>query len=260
MAFFLGLKLINLHHNVKNKKMQIDILGIVAHPDDAELSFSGTLLEHKKMGYSIGVIDLTQGELGTRGTSETRAEEAKRANEILGLDVRVNLGLADGFFENNKANQLKVVEQIRKFTPKIVITNAIQDRHPDHGRAARLVETSCFLAGLPKIETNLNGITQNAHRPKRIYFSIQSTSHKPDIVIDISDSFEKRMESMYAFKSQFFNPNDKTNEPETFISSERFAKSVEARARDFGQRIGVEFAEGFIVKHQLGVKSLFDLK
>lgn len=239
--------------------MHIDILGIVAHPDDAELSFAGTLVAHKKMGYTIGVVDLTRGELGTRGTQEIRAQEAAKASEILDLDIRENLGLADGFFEDNQTNQLKVIEQIRKFTPKIVITNAIQDRHPDHGKAAKLVETSCFLAGLPKVKTSFEETEQKAHRPEKVLFSMQGTTHEPDLVVDISDTFEIKMASMMAFASQFHSTNEQTDEPETFISSDRFKKSVEARAREFGHRIGVDFAEGFLVKHQIGVKNLFDL-
>lgn len=237
--------------------MTIDILAIVAHPDDVELSFGGTLLAHQRMGYKTGIIDLTKGELGTRGTPEIRASEAKKASEILKLSVRDNLGLPDGFFGNSKENQLEVVKQIRKYRPKIVITNAIYDRHPDHTRGSQLVETACFIAGLKAVETEWEGKKQDFHRPDRLYFSIQSTAHEPDLLVDISDVIEERRDAINAFKSQFFDPN--SNEPETFISSEGFMSMLESRARDWGQRMGVTYAEGFKVKHFIGVKSLFDL-
>lgn len=237
--------------------MKLDILAIVAHPDDVELAFGGTLLVHEKQGYKTGVLDLTKGELGTRGTPEIRAKEAEDAARILKLSVRENLGLADGFFENNKENQLKVAEQIRRFQPKIVITNAMYDRHPDHSRGAQLVETACFIAGLKAVETEWEGAKQQAYRPEKLYFSIQSTAHVPDVLVDVSDVIEERRAAINAFKSQFYDPN--SNEPETFISSKGFMSMLESRTREWGQRIGVEYAEGFQVKHFLGVKSLFDL-
>ncbi|MEO9485596.1 MAG: bacillithiol biosynthesis deacetylase BshB1 [Ekhidna sp.] len=237
--------------------MKLDILAIVAHPDDVELSFGGTLLAHQKKGYKTGVLDLTKGELGTRGTPEIRAKEAKDAGEILKLSARENLGIADGFFENNRENQLKVVEQIRHFQPKIVITNSIYDRHPDHTRGAQLVETACFIAGLKAVGTKWKGEVQEAYRPEKLYFSIQSTAHEPDLLVDISDVIEERRDAINAFKSQFYDPN--SEEPETFISSKGFMDMLESRTREWGQRIGVEYAEGFKVKHFIGVKSLFDL-
>ena len=237
--------------------MKLDILGITAHPDDAELSFGGTLLVHKEMGYKTGIIDLTEGELGTRGTPEIRAEEAKRASEILGLDVRENLRLQDGFFENNKVNQLKVIEQLRRFQPKIVITNATYDRHPDHTRGSQLVETAFFLSGLREIKTNWDGKQQEAYRPEKLYFCIQSIDHVPDIIVDISGVIEKRREAIQAFKSQFFDPN--SSEPATYISSQNFIRMLEARAIVWGQKIGVDFAEGFTTKRAIGVKNMFDL-
>ncbi|WP_436515960.1 bacillithiol biosynthesis deacetylase BshB1 [Ekhidna sp. To15] len=237
--------------------MKLDILAIVAHPDDVELSFGGTLIKHQKMGFQTGILDLTQGELGTRGTPEIRAKEAADASKILNLSVRENLGLEDGFFENNKSNQLKVAEQIRRFQPRIVITNSIYDRHPDHTRGAQLVETSCFIAGLKAVETQWEGNKQSAFRPERLYFSIQSTAHEPDLLVDISDVIQERRDAINAFKSQFYDPN--SEEPETFISSKGFMTMLESRAREWGQRVGVEYAEGFKVKHFLGVKSLFDL-
>lgn len=237
--------------------MKLDILAIVAHPDDVELSFGGTLLAHQKMGFKTGILDLTKGELGTRGTPEIRAKEARDASEILKLSVRENLGLDDGFFENSKENQLKVAQQIRRFQPKIVITNSIYDRHPDHTRGSQLVETACFIAGLKAVETEWDGEEQAAVRPDKLYFSIQSTAHEPDVLIDISDVIEERRAAIQAFKSQFYDPN--SEEPETFISSQGFMTMLESRAREWGQRIGVEYAEGFKVKHFIGVKSLFDL-
>lgn len=238
--------------------MKLDILALVAHPDDVELSFGGTLLVHSALGYKTGIVDLTKGELGTRGTPEIRAQEAAEAAEILELSVRDNLGLEDGFFENNKFNQLKVVEQIRRFQPEIVITNSIYDRHPDHTRSAQLVETAFFLAGLKAIKTSYEGKEQVPFRPSKLYFSIQSTAHEPDLLVDISKVVDKRRQAINAFKSQFFDPN--SQEPETFISSQGFMTMLESRAREFGQRIGVEYAEGFKVKHAIGVKNLFDLQ
>lgn len=237
--------------------MKLDILAIVAHPDDVELSFGGTLLSHQKMGYKTGILDMTKGELGTRGTPEIRAQEAADATKILKLSVRENLGLEDGFFENNKENQLKVAQQIRRFQPKIVIANSIYDRHPDHTRGSQLVETACFVAGLKAVETEWEGEKQKAFRPDRLFFSIQSTAHEPDLLVDISDVIQERRDAINAFKSQFYDPN--SNEPETFISSKGFMSMLESRTREWGQRIGVEYAEGFKVKHFLGVKNLFDL-
>lgn len=237
--------------------MDLDILGITAHPDDVELSFGGTLLVHKEMGYKTGIVDLTEGELGTRGTPEIRAQEAQEAGEVLGLSARENLRLPDGFFENNKANQIKVIEQIRRYRPKIVITNATYDRHPDHVRGSQLVETAFFISGLKEVKTQWGGKSQEAYRPEKLYFCIQSIAKEPDLVVDISSVIEKRREAINAFKSQFFDPESK--EPETYISSKGFMDMLEARAIDWGQKIGVKYAEGFTVKHSLGVKNLFDL-
>ncbi len=237
--------------------MKIDILGIVAHPDDVELSFGGTLLVHQKKGYKTGIIDLTKGELGTRGTPQIRAKESAEASKILKLSVRENLGLTDAFFENSKENQLRVVEQIRKYQPAIVITNAIYDRHPDHPRSSSLIETACFLAGLPSLKTELDGEEQEAFRPSKLYFCIQSITREPDLLVDVSEVEEQRIEAIKAFKSQFYDP--KSEEPETYISSSGFMKMIEARSREFGHRIGVDHAEGFNVKHFIGVKDLFDL-
>ncbi|MEM6643651.1 MAG: bacillithiol biosynthesis deacetylase BshB1, partial [Bacteroidota bacterium] len=237
--------------------MTLDILGITAHPDDAELSFGGTLLVHKELGYATGIVDLTEGELGTRGTPEIRAEEAKKAGKVLGLSARENLRLPDGFFEVSKVNLLKVVEQIRRFRPKIVITNAVYDRHPDHGRGAELVETAFFLAGLREIKTNWDGKSQQAYRPDKLYYCIQSIEREPDLIVDISHVYEKRDEAIHAFKSQFFDPE--SSEPATYISSQNFIRMLKARSIVLGQKIGVDYAEGFTVKRSIGVKNLFDL-
>ena len=237
--------------------MKLDILAIVAHPDDVELAFGGTLLVHQKLGYKVGILDLTKGELGTRGTPEIRNQEAQDAAKILELSVRENLGIADGFFENNKENQLKIASQIRRFQPRIVITNSIYDRHPDHTRGAQLVETACFIAGLKAVETEWEGGKQEAYRPEKLYFAIQSVAQEPDILVDISEVIDGRRAAISAFKSQFYDPN--SDEPDTYISSKGFMNMLEARAIEFGQRIGVEYAEGFKVKHFLGVKGLFDL-
>ena len=237
--------------------MDLDILAIVAHPDDVELSFGGTLIVHKNLGYKTGILDLTKGELGTRGTPEIRAAEAEKAAKILRVDMRENLGLEDGFFENNKDNQLKLAAQIRKYRPKLVITNATYDRHPDHVRSAQLVESACFIAGLKAVKTLDEGAEQAAYRPDKIYFSIQSTAHEPDLLVDISEVIEERREAINAFKSQFYDPE--STEPETYISSKNFMNMLEGRATEFGQRIGVAYAEGFKIKHFLGVKNLFDL-
>ncbi|MEQ9405032.1 MAG: bacillithiol biosynthesis deacetylase BshB1 [Cyclobacteriaceae bacterium] len=237
--------------------MKLDILAIVAHPDDVELSFGGTLLVHQKAGYKTGIVDLTKGELGTRGTPEIRSQEAEAAGRILKLSARENLGLPDGFFENSKESQLKVAGMIRKYRPKLVITNSIYDRHPDHPRCAQLVETACFIAGLKAVKTKHSGQEQEAHRPDKLYFSIQSTSHEPDVLVDVSSAVEERKQAIMAFGSQFFDPE--SQEPETFISSKGFMDMIDARSKEFGLRIGVEHAEGFQVKHFLGVKDLFDL-
>ena len=237
--------------------MKLDILGITAHPDDVELSFGGTLLVHRENGYKTGIVDLTEGELGTRGTPEIRAQEAKDAGEILGLSARENLRLPDGFFENNKNNQLKIIEQLRRFQPRIVITNAVYDRHPDHTRGAQLVETAFFLSGLREIKTSWDGKTQDPYRPEKLYFCIQSIDREPDLIVDISGVIEKRREAIQAFKSQFFDPN--SSEPATYISSQNFIRMLEARAIVWGQKIGVDYAEGFTTKRSIGVRNLFDL-
>jgi bacillithiol biosynthesis deacetylase BshB1 len=237
---------------------KLDILVLPVHPDDAELGCAGTILKHLAEGKKVGIADLTRGELGTRGSAEIRAKEAALSAEILGLTVRENLELPDGFFENTKAFQFKVIEVIRKYQPEIVITNAFHDRHPDHGRASQLVEASVFLAGLRKIETSLDGTPQKEWRPRLLLHFIQDNYIKPDVVIDVTDYWDKKIESIHAFSSQFYNP-EWDNEPQTYISTPEFIQVVEARAREYGKTIGVKFAEGFTSRKTLGVNSLFEL-
>lgn len=238
--------------------MKLDILAFAAHPDDVELSCSGTLIKHIKMGYKVGICDLTRGELGTRGSAELRKIEADKATKIIGNSVRENLGFADGFFSNDKEHQLKIIEIIRKYQPEIVLCNAINDRHPDHPRASNIVSEACFYSGLTKIETSNNGVKQNAWRPKNVYHYIQFRYIEPDFVVDISDELEQKIESVKAYSSQFYQPS--SNEPETAISSKQFFDSISERASEFGKTIGVKYAEGFTKERYLGVNNLFDLK
>ncbi|MBB6610145.1 bacillithiol biosynthesis deacetylase BshB1 [Pontibacter sp. Tf4] len=238
--------------------MKLDILAFASHPDDAELGCAGTIVAHIAAGKKAGIVDLTRGELGTRGTPETRAAEAAAASEILGLSIRENLGFADGFFVNDKAHQLKVVEKIRQYKPELVLMNAIHDRHPDHGKGSQLVSEACFLAGLKMIETfGPEGEQQEAWRPKAVYHFIQDRYIKPDVVVDITPYWEKKLESIRAFKSQFYNPEDTSQN--TYISSPEFMEFIEARAKEYGHAIGVTYGEGFTVERLIGVKNLFDL-
>src|SRR5688572_13207763 len=238
--------------------MKLDILAFAAHPDDIELSCAGTLLTHIQAGKKVGIVDLTRGELGTRGTPEIRLQESEAATKVMGIHARENLGMADGFFENNRAHQLQVIAAIRKYQPEIVLMNAISDRHPDHGRASTLVSESCFLAGLKQIETvSETGEKQTAWRPKNVYHYIQDRHHNPDLIVDISAHWDKKVESIKAFRSQFFDPN--SSEPNTYISSPEFLKFLEARSREMGHLVGVEFGEGFTKERHVGVKNLFDL-
>ncbi|REE02038.1 bacillithiol biosynthesis deacetylase BshB1 [Marinoscillum furvescens] len=240
------------------EQQKINILAIAAHPDDVELSCAGTLISHLDRGYTTGIIDLTQGELGTRGTPAQRQEEAQAAAEIMGLSVRENMGFRDSFFVNDESHQLALVEKIRKYQPDVVLTNATYDRHPDHGKGAQLVEEACFKAGLKMVKTtDENGDEQAAWRPKKLYFAIQSVSQNPDFFVDISEAHAKKMEAIRAYKSQFYNPE--SNEPQTYISKPEFMQMIEARAIEYGHRIGVRFAEGFTTKQFLGVKDLYHL-
>lgn len=237
--------------------MKLDILVVAVHPDDAELGCSGTILKHLAEGKKVGIVDLTRGELGTRGTAETRSEEARTAGQILGVHVRENVGLKDGFFQNDEDSQRLLISALRKYRPEIVLGNAIDDRHPDHGRAATLINDSVFLAGLPKVKTQWEGEDQEAWRPRLLLHYIQDKYLKPDILIDITPHWSKKLEAIRAFKTQFFTPD--SDEPETYISSPEFLAGVEARAREFGKSIQVTYAEGFTCKKLLGVRSLFDL-
>lgn len=235
-----------------------DILAIGAHPDDIELAASGTILAHIALGYSAAAVDLTRGELGTRGNAEIRAKEAEASAQILGLTERINLGLKDGFFEPDEASLLRLIEAIRYFKPTIVLANAVSDRHPDHGRAGHFINRACFLAGLQRIETSYLGIVQEPHRPKAIYHYIQERHLKPDLVVDISEWFDKKMQSILAFSTQFYNPE--SNEPSTPISSEDYLKFLDGRARDFGRLIGAKYGEGFTVARAPGVDDLLRLR
>ncbi|GAA3966631.1 bacillithiol biosynthesis deacetylase BshB1 [Mucilaginibacter dorajii] len=239
--------------------MKLDILVLSVHPDDAELGCSGTILKHIALGHKVGIVDLTRGELGTRGSAEIREQEATAAAGILGVAVRDNLGIPDGFFQNTKEYQLKVIGAIRKYRPKIIITNAYHDRHPDHGRANELVEASAFLSGLRKIETFNDGEVQEAWRPDLVLHFIQDRYIKPDILIDITEYWDKKIESIYAYGSQFFNP-EWSDEPQTYISTPEFINVVAARASEFGKSIGAKYAEGFTSRKILGVDDLFALK
>lgn len=238
--------------------MIVDILAIGVHPDDVELSCSGTLLEQIENGYSVGLVDLTQGELGTRGSAEIRLKEAEDAANLLGADFRENLGMKDGFFEFSENNLRKIIVSIRAHRPKIVLANAIKDRHPDHGRAAKLVHQACFLAGLRKIETELNGKSQEAWRPKNIYHYIQDRAVEPDFVFDISNVIEQKMEVIRAFKSQFYDPDSK--EPSSPISGKDFMDFIVAKASNFGREAGFQYAEGFTSAKKIGVQDLFDIR
>jgi bacillithiol biosynthesis deacetylase BshB1 len=239
--------------------LKLDILVLAVHPDDAELGCGGTILKHIALGKKVGIVDLTRGELGTRGSAEIRDSEAEAAGKILGLTVRENLAIPDGFFQNTKEYQLKVIEAIRKYQPEIIITNAYHDRHPDHGRANELVDTAAFLSGLRKIETYANGELQEPWRAEILLHFIQDEYIKPDILVDVTDFWDKKVESIYAYGSQFHNP-DWEDEPQTYISSPEFIQIVEARAREYGKVIQVKFAEGFTSRRILGVDNLFNLK
>ncbi|SMG15323.1 bacillithiol biosynthesis deacetylase BshB1 [Marivirga sericea] len=235
--------------------MKLNILAFAAHPDDIELACAGTLAKHAEMGEDVGIIDLTEGEMGTRGTPKQRLKEAAESAAVLGVKVRENLGFEDAFFKNDLAHQTEIVRKIRQYKPEIVLANAVSDRHPDHGKASDLLSESIFLAGLKKFETkDANGQLQEAYRPNKVYHYIQSLPIKPDFVVDVSEQWTKKMKSVKAFASQFHNPE--SDEPETYISSPRFMKMIEARAMQFGQIIGVDYAEGFTVERYLGVKDL----
>ena len=233
--------------------MKLDILAFGVHPDDVELGCSGTLLAAIAEGKKVGVVDLTRGELGTRGTAEIRLQEATQAAAILGLSARDNLAMADGFFENDEENRRKVITAIRKYQPEIILANAFEDRHTDHGRSAKLVADAAFLAGLRKIETHADGLLQATWKPSYVFHYIQDRYVEPDFVVDISAHLDKKMASIEAYGTQFYNPD--LNEPQTYISSSGFLDGIKARALMFGKRIGVDYAEGFCTEKTIGIKS-----
>lgn len=234
--------------------MKVDILAISAHPDDVELSCGGTILKHVLMGKRVAIVDLTRGELGTRGTAETRKEEAQNAADILGLVARENLAMKDGFFNDSEEHKRKLITAIRKYQPEIILANSITDRHPDHGKASKLVSECCFLAGLSKIETVDNGENQIAWRPQAIYHYIQDRYINPDFIVDVTDFIDKKIEVVKAYKTQFYDPNSK--EPETPISGEGFFDFLKSRAREFGRLIKTDFGEGFTVEVPLKVEDI----
>ena len=236
---------------------KIDILAIGAHPDDIELGCGGTILNEIHKGKKVGLIDLTAGELGTRGSVEKRKQESYKASKILGVDFRLNLGMKDGFIKNDEKSQIQIIRFIRKYQPHVIICNAPDDRHVDHAEASKLVVSSSFLSGLVKINTKLDNNNQKPWRPNNVYHYIQWKNLEPTFVLDISKHIEKKMEAVLSYDSQFYNP--KSEEPDTLISSEKFLDSITARSADFGRLIGVEHAEGFISNKLVGVKSLNDL-
>ncbi len=237
--------------------MKLDILAIGAHPDDVELSCSGTLIMEKKNGKKIGIIDLTRGELGTRGTPEVRIKEAANAATIMNVDVRINLNMADGFFQNDEAHQRILIQAIRTYQPEIVLANTLSDRHPDHGKAAKFIADACFLSGLQKIGTaDSHKKEQQAWRPKYVFHYIQDRFLTPSFVYDITPIFEVKIKAIQAYQSQFHSETYKTNEPQTYISTPEFLQSLIDRHRMFGKMIGVTYAEGFISEKILGVHSL----
>ncbi len=237
--------------------MKLDILAFGAHPDDVELGCSGTIAKEISLGKKVGIIDLTRGELGTRGSAEIRDAEAAKAAKILGVHARENLQMRDGFFVNDEKHQLEIIKMIRKYRPEIVLCNAVDDRHIDHPKGSQLVSDACFLSGLRRIATQLDNENQEAWRPKLVYHYVQWKNLEPDFVVDISDFMSIKMKSILAYDSQFYNPE--TKEPETPIATKNFLDSVKYRAQDLGRIIGTEYAEGFTVERYLAVNSLSDL-
>jgi N-acetylglucosamine malate deacetylase 1 len=237
--------------------MKLDILAFGAHPDDVELGAGGVIAKEVANGKKVAIIDLTRGELGTRGSADLRDLEAIASSKVLGIEFRLNLGFRDGFFLNDEAHKLVIIKQIRKYKPTIVLCNAIFDRHIDHGRGSNLVSEACFLSGLSKIITSYDGINQEAWRPEVVYHYIQDRFIKPDFVVDISDFMETKMSAVKAFSSQFYNPN--STEPETAISGITFLEFVASRAKEVGRPVGFSYAEAFTVERTMGVNSVFDL-
>ena len=237
--------------------MKLDILAFGAHPDDIELGCGATIAKEVSLGKKVGIVDLTRGELGTRGSAELRMIEANNAAKVLGVSVRENIGFADGFFTNDKKHQLEIIKMIRKYQPDIVLCNAIDDRHIDHGKGSKLVSDACFLSGLVKIETELEGKQQDKWRPKQVYHYIQWKNIAPDFVIDVTGFINKKQAAVLAYSSQFYDPNSK--EPESPITSKTFIESINYRARDLGRLIGVEYAEGFTSERYVAAENLSKL-
>lgn len=235
--------------------MRLNILAIGTHPDDVELGCAATIAKEISLGKKVGILDLSRGELGTRGSAATRAIEARNASKILGVKVRENLGFADGFFENNKEHQLEIIKIIRKYRPEIILCNAIEDRHIDHAKGSKLVSDACFLSGLEKIETELNGEKQDSWRPKHVYHYIQWKNLEPDFVVDVTGFIETKLKAVKAYSSQFYDPE--SEEPSSPISSKNFIESITYRARDLGRLIGTEYAEGFTTERVVAV-NFFD--
>ena len=235
--------------------MKLDVLAIGAHPDDVELGCSGILIKEVKRGKKVGIVDLTQGELGTRGTIETRYQEAADAAMIMGIHVRENLKMRDGFFVNDEAHQMQLIAALRKYKPEIVIGNILEDRHPDHGKAGSLIYDACFLSGLKQVKTyDENNVEQEKWRPKYLLHYLQDRFYEPDVIVDVSDVWEQRMETIKAYKTQFHSTE--STEPQTYISSPEFLEALVSRARLLGKRIGVQFAEGFVSKKNIGIRDL----
>lgn len=238
--------------------MKLDILVFAVHPDDAELGCSGTILKHIALGKKVGIVDFTRGELGTRGSAEIRDVEAADSAKVLGLHVRENLRFRDGFFKNDEAHQMELIKMVRKYQPELILSNALHDRHPDHGRAGDLANDAIFYSGLRRIETELDGVKQVEWRPRLVLQYIQDRYIEPDVIVDISEFMPRKIESIRAFKTQFDSPDDSA--PQTYISSPEFLESVIGRARELGKNIGAEYGEGFTSRKLLGVDNLFDLR
>ncbi len=238
--------------------MKLDILAFGAHPDDVELGCGATIAKEISLGKKVGIVDLTRGELGTRGSAEIRDQEAAKAADVLGVSVRENLAFRDGFFVNDEKHQLEIIKMIRKYKPEIVLCNAIDDRHIDHGKGSKLVSDACFLSGLRRIETIFDGENQDAWRPKLVYHYIQWKNIEPDFVVDVSEFMDKKIEAVMAYSSQFYDP--KSKEPMSPIASKNFTESIEYRAKDLGRLVFAEYAEGFTVERYVAVNSLGNLK
>jgi bacillithiol biosynthesis deacetylase BshB1 len=235
--------------------MKLDILAVGSHPDDVELGCSGTLINEIKRGKKVGIVDLTQGELGTRGTIETRYQEAADAAKILGVTIRENLQMRDGFFKNDEAHQMELVKVLRKYRPEIVIGNILEDRHPDHGRGGWLLYDACFFSGLRQVKSyDESGKEQEKWRPKMLLHYIQDRFYEPDIIIDVSEVWEQRMDSIRAYKTQFHDPE--STEPQSYLSNPDFMDAIVSRARLLGKRIGVKYGEGFLSKKSIGLTTL----